>query len=161
VATAESDRPARTRLTDAILWGGLAAGVLDALAAIIDLGLRGVTPDRMFQGIASGLLGRAAFTGGWPIAALGVGIHFSIAFTMATVFVLASTRLPFLLRRPVLSGIAFGAAAHFAMRYGVLPLSAITLGPFSLTAMIKAVLIHMVCVGLPIALIARRVLRPS
>lgn len=46
----------------AIVYGGLVVGTLDILDAVIFFGLwRGVAPIRIFQSIASGLLGRAAF----------------------------------------------------------------------------------------------------
>jgi len=56
----------------AILWGGLIAGTLDILAAFINSGLRGVSPTRVLQSIASGLLGADSlilmFCVGLPIA---------------------------------------------------------------------------------------------
>lgn len=48
----------------AILLGGLACGVLDITAGIVVYGFFGVKPLRLLQGIASGLLGPGAFTGG-------------------------------------------------------------------------------------------------
>jgi hypothetical protein len=55
-----------------ILIGGLIAGTLDILAAFIQSGLRGVTPMRVLQAIASGLLGADSFQGGFATAALGL-----------------------------------------------------------------------------------------
>lgn len=60
-----------------------------------------------------------------------------------------------LLRRPVPGGLAYGIAVYFFMRYVVVPLSAVTTGPFSLTGMLRGIAIHLVCVGLPIALVTR------
>ena len=54
----------RARLVSAVLWGGLIAGTLDITDALIFHGVRGVVPWRILQAIASGLLGRGAFTGG-------------------------------------------------------------------------------------------------
>ncbi|MEP7271432.1 MAG: hypothetical protein ABI882_07990, partial [Acidobacteriota bacterium] len=48
----------------AILVGGLSAGVLDFIGACVSSAPRGVTPMRVGQSVASGLLGRAAFNGG-------------------------------------------------------------------------------------------------
>ena len=57
-----------------IVYGGLAVGVLDALDAMIFFGIRnGVKPIRIFQSIASGLLGRErSISGGLKSALLGV-----------------------------------------------------------------------------------------
>jgi len=49
--------------TRAILSGGLVVGILDGLDAVIFFGLRGVRPIRIFQAIASGLLGMNLFDG--------------------------------------------------------------------------------------------------
>ena len=45
-----------------VLYGTIVVGTLDAIDAIVVFGLRGSTPIRVFQGIASGWLGRAVKT---------------------------------------------------------------------------------------------------
>src|SRR5215472_5538784 len=88
-----------SRILAAIAVGGLAVGVLDALDATVALHLAlGLAPVPIYQFVASGILGPAAFAGGVPTALLGLGLHFLIAFGVATTFVLAATRLPALLR---------------------------------------------------------------
>jgi hypothetical protein len=139
-----------------ILHGGLAVGVLDGLAAVISSALRGVSPTRVFQFVASGLLGRSSFQGGTKTALLGVLLHFVIAFSVATIYYFASRKLPILIRRAILCGMIYGVMVYFAMQYLVLPFSAVTKGPFSLTGMLQGLIIHMFFVGLPAALVARR-----
>jgi hypothetical protein len=139
----------------AIFWAGLACGILDITAAFITWSLRGVSPFRLLQAIASGLLGVAAFHGGWTTAALGAACHFFIAFSVATVFYTANRKLPFLTRRPILSGFAFGIAVYLVMYWIVMPLSRLQPMPLSLSRTAIAILTHMFCVGLPISLIAR------
>ncbi|MGH9373027.1 MAG: hypothetical protein ACRD15_16010, partial [Vicinamibacterales bacterium] len=77
----------------ALLYGTLAVGILDGLDAVLFFGLRGAQPIRIFQGIASGLLGPSAFSGGWATALVGVLLHFFIAFCIVLVFLLASRRI--------------------------------------------------------------------
>jgi hypothetical protein len=138
------------RVLRAILLGGLAAGVGDSLLALI---LYRVSLLVIYQSVASGLLGRASFEGGLPTAALGLGLHFFIATTAAAVYVLASRYRPELLRWAIPSGLLYGTAVYFFMKYVVLPLSAVArLTPFDPLAMIG----HAFLVGLPIALVARR-----
>ena len=85
----------------AILYGTLVAGTLDILDALIVSGLRGVTPLRLFQYIAAGLLGRdAARAGGLATAFLGGFLHYFIAFGAVVVYFVASRKIPFLTRRP-------------------------------------------------------------
>ena len=45
----------------AVLWAGLACGVLDITAALVVYGFFGAKPVPLLQGIASGLLGPNAF----------------------------------------------------------------------------------------------------
>jgi hypothetical protein len=142
----------------AIIYGGLTVGVLDALDAIVFFGLRnGLGPLRIFKGIAGGVLGRDAVTGGWPTALLGVVLHFTIATTIVTVFYLASRRLPFLTRQPFVWGPLYGVAAYLAMNLVVVPLSALhgTGLPHALPVLLNGLLIHIIAVGTPSALFAR------
>lgn len=145
----------------AILWGGLVAGVLDITDAFVVYAFRDVSPVRILQSIASGLLGPSAYSGGGPTAALGLLLHFVIAFGAATAYTLASLRIPALLRHPVRHGLAFGVGVYVFMNYVVLPLSAFRKGsgPFSLPLFVNGVLAVVLLVGLPIALLASRFMR--
>lgn len=143
----------------ALLYGTLAVGILDLLDAVVFFGLRGVQPIRIFQSIASGLLGRAAFSGGMASAALGIALHFFIAFLIVAAFFLASRRLPALVRAPILSGLIYGIGAYIVMQYIVIPLSAAGTGRFSWPVFVNGVLIHMFGVGLPASLAARAATR--
>ncbi len=153
----------RPRVLEAILWGGLVAGVLDAAYATTLWVLRGSTPARVWQGVASGLLGRdAAVQGGLPTALLGLALHFLIALTAAAVYVTVSRFLPVLRAHAVPSGLAFGLMVWAFMQYVVVPLSRIQSRPFAGAFFtwdrLGAWAIHMLGVGLPIALAARKYL---
>src|SRR5215467_992162 len=93
----------------AILWGGLACGVLDITQACIAWGIQNhVPPQRIFQSVASGLLGPRSFQGGAQTAALGLFLHFVIAFIWATIYYVASRQIAFLTDRPVVAGLLYG-----------------------------------------------------
>lgn len=151
--------PMRPRALETILYGGLAIGVLDILDALIFFYIRNnVKPIRIFQSIASGLIGReAAVSGGIKTAVLGGLLHFLIAFIMATVFYLASRFVTPLIRWAVVSGLIFGVVAYFVMTYVVVPLSAAAprSGPVPWAIFLNGVIGHALLVGLPVALIAR------
>jgi len=140
----------------AILWGGLVAGVLDAVDGVVAFGLKGLNPIQVLQYIASGILGPSSFNGGLGTAALGTVLHFFIAFVAAAAYVLASTWILVLKSKAVLFGLVFGAAVYFFMNYLVLPLSAVAPSPFSPGLFLNGVIGHAIFVGLPIALYARR-----
>lgn len=150
----------RPRPFEAILWGGLLAGIFDATYAMTIWTVRGVTPDRVWQGVASGLLGPRSFQGGLRTAALGITIHFFIALTAATVYVTASRFLPVLRERAVLCGCLFGLMVWAFMRFVVIPLSLMRRSNASILQweLLGALSIHAFGVGLPIALSARKYL---
>ena len=145
----------------ATLAAGAAAGVLDFAFACVYSWALGGTPVRVAQSVAAGLLGRDSYAGGAATAVLGVLLHFFIATSAAGVFVLASRRLRFLLERPWLAGVLYGAVVWFVMAFVVVPLSAAPQG--SPTLLRRAIMLggHFLFVGLPISLVARRLLAPE
>ena len=147
---------ARVRAVPAILNAGAIAGAMDITAASIQAWLAGRTPVRMLQGIASGWLGKASFqAGGWS-AALGFVSHFTIATTWAAVFWFASRRWPVLVRNAWVFGALYGLVVYACMYEVVIPLSAIHRHlPRTPQALLTGLLIHIVCVGWPIALTIR------
>ena len=145
----------RSRAFRAIASAGLIAGILDITSAFVIAGLKGVGSIRMLQGIASGLLGARSFEGGMATAGLGLAIHFLIAFTAASVFYAASRKLTFLTQRPVISGLFYGVAVYLFMYWIVVPF-AIVNARHSVSRDVTAVIVHMVLIGLPIALVVRR-----
>ena len=154
--------PRRLTLRQAILYGTLVVGTLDALDAIVFFGLRsGAQPIRIFQGIASGLIGPAARQGGLKTAALGVFLHYFIAFGIVTTYVLVSRRVRLLTRHPVMCGLLYGLVAYAVMNLVVIPLSKIG-GPSmpATPVLANGLLIHMFGVGLPSALFARAAAKP-
>src|SRR5262245_5511758 len=145
---------------EAVAYGDLVVGALDAIDAVVFFGLRGATPVRVFQGIAAGLLGRATLQGGPRTALLGLAIHFFIAFSIVATYYLASRRLPILMRRPVLCGALYGVFVYFFMNRIVIPLSAIGAAAFSLPVFINGIVIHILGVGTPAALFVARSVPP-
>ena len=146
-------------IKQAIIWGGLTAGALDITAACIHSGFYGRSPIWLLQIVAGGLLGRdSSLQGGLKTAALGLALHFFIATTWAAVYCAASLKLPVLTQQAVISGVLYGIVVYLFMYAVVRPLSALHLRFFDQTAsgIFIAVLIHICCVGLPIALMARR-----
>src|SRR5215210_1121613 len=149
--------PKRPRALDTILYGGLVVGILDGLFALTFYGLiLGIQPIRIFQSVASGLLGKAAYEGGVRTFLLGIILHFIVATCIAAVYYLASLKLPVLIHHAVVCGLIYGMIAYLGMNYVIIPLSAIGSRPFSLRTFLPAFIGHALFVGLPIALLARR-----
>jgi uncharacterized membrane protein YagU involved in acid resistance len=140
----------------AILVGGLVAGVLDITYAITAYGLIGVPARAILQSIASGWLGKTAYSGGWPVAMLGLASHLFITCVMAGIFVAAARRVSQLCKQPLLSGMVFGLCAFVVMNQVVVPLSAAAVRPPRGWFLAGDLLSHMFLVGAPIAFAARR-----
>ena len=135
------------------------AGTLDLLAAFILAGLAGMTAIQVLQFVASGPLGDGALEG-TGFAAAGFLVHFGIMACMVTAYMLAATRLPFLHRQPLLSGVAYGLLLWFVMYWIVRPARWENLPPPSDPKAIAGQLFcHLILVGIPIALVAAKYLR--
>lgn len=114
MTTAEAPAPidARDSLVR-ILRAGLVTAVVDGLfSSLLVVFAYGSTATRMFQGVASTLLGSSALTGGARTAAVGVAMHVGVAFGWSAVFVLLVLRSARVRRA-------------LAARYGVLRVAAI------------------------------------
>ncbi|HEY0172065.1 MAG TPA: hypothetical protein VGB98_13665 [Pyrinomonadaceae bacterium] len=157
VAPADAFPSQNPRAASAILWGGLLAGVGDIAFAFAVSALNGVGPVRVLQSVAGGVLGPAAREGGLAAAALGAALHFLIALSAAAAYWLASRRLGFMVRHPVVCGLLYGVAVYLFMNFVVVPLSAAYFKPsHAPPALLLNSAGHMLLVGLPIALAARR-----
>jgi len=147
----------------AIVAGGLICGVLDISSAIIIAIASGSSPVRMLQGIAGALLGPVTFQGGAATAALGLAMHFGVAFTATAIFYWLSRRFPVMVEWAVPAGLLYGVVWLLVMYRGVIPLTQAlrTLYLDNVKRSLPALwplplLVHMTCVGLPIALAVRR-----
>jgi uncharacterized membrane protein YagU involved in acid resistance len=143
----------------AIFWGGLACGVFDITQACVAWGIQNhLPPYKIFQSVASGLLGPKSFQGGAKSAALGLFLHFLIAFIWATIYYVASRQIGFLTARPVIAGLLYGEFVWVMMNCVVVPLSAIHRWPprTDPASIITGPILHPILVGLPIALAVSR-----
>jgi len=110
--------------------------------------------------VAAGLLGKDSFAGGWPAAILGLALHFFIATTMSLTYYLVARRAPNLGLRPVPFGAAYGLLLYVVMNYVVVPLSNAPHGGAKDPLRVGlSIVVHMVLIGIPIALFARHALR--
>ena len=139
---------------------GLAAAVIEMVFVLPVQPLFGTRPIRIFWIIAAGALGRPALQGGAGVVLLGACIHVFVSVVAAAVYVFAA-RLwdDVLIRKPVISGMVFGAVCYVVMTFMVIPLSAIHYhADPSIMDIWASLAIHVFAFGLPIALISRALL---
>src|SRR5829696_8479521 len=98
-----------------IVFSGLAVGVLDSLAATTNAWFRGVGPTRVWQYVASSLVGSESYERGATTVVIGLLIHFGVAFGVATTFYLLARIFPMFIRHAVVSGMIYGVVVFFAM----------------------------------------------
>lgn len=128
------------------------AGALDLVFACTFWGLKaGVSPVRILQSVAAGLLGKASFTGGANTAALGLALHFLIVLMMAGAYYMVARQWSLLWQRPWLCGAIYGLGLFAAMNHVVLPLSAAGPGPKDLLWIALSIAAHVRLIGIPIA----------
>ena len=145
------------RPAQGILFGGLTVGVIDCAFATIRSAMFGTTFIKLWQGVASGALGKQAFEGGAATAALGLVFHFFIATSIVAFYFLLSRRISLLYRHPLICGPIYGLGVYIFMNWVVISLSAIGPQPHVLSRMWWGIGIHLVGIGLPAAWFATRV----
>lgn len=145
-------------LLRSIVLGGMFIFIIQIIHQGIVVTLIQKTPFILiWQYIASGLLGDAAFAGGMATAWLGLFFHLIISFVIAAVFILAADRIPFLRRHVIVGSLLYGFGVFIVMNMIVTPLSATpTLPPPTTPWLIEAVLEHVLLVGLLLGMLVRR-----
>jgi hypothetical protein len=148
-----------------IVTAGLLAGLFDIADAFIFYGARGGKLMGIGQSIASGLLGQAAYEGGWQTFALGLALHFGMAVIMALGFYLIAVIVPVIKQMLTVAGLAYGLGLYFLMTYVVVPRSHFypaahpVFPPHMGPVLYNSLFAHMVLVGLTIALVMRGALK--
>jgi hypothetical protein len=135
------------------------AGTLDILFAMILTVFFGREIGNMLRYVGSGPFPQATEMGAGG-AILGLVVHFALMATMAAVYVIAARRLPALVERPIQWGVLYGLATYVVMNWLVVPMRFGTPLPPSPLSMATQLFAHIALVGIPIALIAARYLRP-
>jgi hypothetical protein len=146
----------------AILVGGLIAGTLDITYAITYSAWRGTPPQKLLQFVASGLLGQSSYDGGTGTAALGLLLHYLMMLVIAAIFYGISRQLTFLARRPIVWGPVYGFLVYWVMNLVVMQLSMTpSKWRFIPLSFATGIVVHMFCIGFPIAWAASKAAAPQ
>ncbi len=135
------------------------SGTLDILFAMILTVLFGREVGDMLRYVGSGPFPSAMDmgTGG---AILGLVVHFGLMAIMAAALMLIVRARPILLDTPYRTGLAFGVITYFIMNWLVVPLRFDAPLPPRTLSIATQLFAHIVLVGIPMALIAARYMRP-
>jgi len=155
----ESELAVRTKGWSAlktVTTAWLTAGTVDITVASFYFPLAGKYPlIRMYQGIASGVLGAKAFSGGVPAAALGLALHYMIALIWTTFYFLVYPKVSVIGTMRVTSAAAYGVFVSCIMTFVVLPLSNVHHYPVEIAPFLVSTIILMFTIGLPVTTIVR------
>ena len=136
------------------------SGTLDIVFAMALTVFFGREIGNMLRYVGSGPFPQATEMG-TSGAILGLLVHFALMVIMTAVYVLAARRIPALVERPIQWGVLYGLATYAAMNWLVVPMRFGTPLPPSPLSMATQLFAHIVLVGVPIALIAARYLKPQ
>lgn len=136
----------------------LICGTLDILLAVILTLMRGKETAAMLRYVASGPFPPATGWGGAG-SVLGLAVHFSLMAVMVGAFMIVARRHSTLLDRPLLAGLAYGLMTYVVMNLIVVPLRFPGGWPPKPISIATQLFAHVVLVGWPTVLIARRYLR--
>ena len=155
--TTSSLHPATPSIIKTIAWVGLLAGTLDICSACLQVYLvKGTHPEIVLRYVASGVFGKAAFTGGTAMALCGLLFHYFIAYSFTAFFFWIYPRLPLQRVNVFLMAILYGLFMYIVTTFIVLPLSKIGNIPFHPDKALMAAGILMIAIGLPLSFFARR-----
>lgn len=144
--------------TKTILKAALIVGTLDITAACTQVYLRtgkpSIKPVLFF--VASGLLGKQAFTHGDIMMLAGLLIHYCIAAAFTVFFFLVISRWSFSHQQRLLTGILYGAFVWMVMNLLVLPLTASAPLKRTPSSIAISMFILVVCIGIPLAFLAAK-----
>lgn len=149
------------------LIAGLIAGTLDIIGACISAYLKNeVTPVQVLKYIAAGAADSKTFSNETVQVLCGLLIHFLIAISFTFLFFLLARMIPSIVRNPIPVGILYGIFVWAAMRFIILPnLSRHVQKPIEgKEAIINASIaagILIVCIGIPVALLAKRYVKSN
>ncbi len=142
-----------------VLLAWIAAGTADIVVASVYYPLAyGLKRMVLYQGIASGVLGAAAFSGGVGTAILGLALHYIIALIWTVFFYLAFPRLKFMSKNLFVTAIGYGIFVSCAMTFIVLPLSNVhhSRAPLNILHFTIDTVILMFTIGAPLSFIIGR-----
>ena len=140
-----------------IIWSGLVAGTLDAIAGVIVYFIWfKFNPFQVLQFIASGVHGPSAIDSGVPMIIAGMLYHFVIAYVVAIIYFYTYPKIGILSTHKILSGLIYGLGIWLVMNLLILPYTNIPKSPFDVGLAAVGIIWHMVLVGLPIALITAK-----
>ena len=144
-----------------ILRAGLLVGTFDIAAAMLYFFINTGNKDvlMVLKYVASGVFGKTAIAGGGEMIAAGFLFHYLIALFFTAFFFWIYPHIKPFVSYTILSGIAYGLFVWAVMNLVIVPLSRIGHRPFNPVNAVINLLILIVCMGIPLSLMANNFYR--
>ncbi len=144
-----------------ILQAGLIAGTLDILSAFIYYYIKSGKTNFLviFKFIASAIFGKEAGEGGTGMILAGLILHYAIAFSFTIFFFWLYPKVKVMSKNRIVTAIVYGLFVWTVMNLIVVPLSNTVHRPFKIEGVLINMGILIVCIGLPLSLIANTFFR--
>jgi len=142
-----------------IFFTALIAAILDLAGAVINymISSGGKFPKKILEYIAGGIYGGSALDGSLGMNIKGALLHFLIASIWTVLFFIFYPKIKFFHRSIWVNAVVYGLIVWIVMNLIVLPFSAwkAPIVPFKLETAVRAAIILIICVALPISISAR------
>jgi len=140
-----------------ILLTGLLVGSLDIISAFVDYYIaRGGNPFIVLRFIASGIFRNTALTGSGIMYFWGLLFHFIIAYSFTFLFYFIYPKINLIRLNPFLTALLYGLFIWAIMNMVIVPLVFSQPWHYNGIKTIKAALILIVMIGLPLSFIMRK-----
>jgi len=135
----------------------LLVGILDIAAAMLSFYIStGKSPLIVLKFIASAVTGPSAYADGTTSILLGLALHFSVAFLFTLFFFLVYKPLHLFQFNTLLTGVLYGIFIWVVMNQLILPMTSVKQQPFKWLEAVKAIIILITMIGLPLSLMLKK-----
>jgi hypothetical protein len=139
------------------LLSALIAGSLDICLAFLMAFIKsGAGADKVLRFVASGLIGKIAFTGSDWIVLLGLLIHYMISIVFSFIFFLFYPKLRQWIKNKILIGICYGIFVWMVMNLLVLPLSKVPANVYTIGNVLIGISVLIIAIGWPLTYLAAK-----
>ena len=152
-----ASRIVKPGLIGAVVTAGALAGTMDILAASLTYFIRtGKSPMDVLAYIATAVYGVEALSGNGWIYFTGLLFHYCIAYGWSFIFFVFYPKMALLRKNRIASSVSYGLLVWCAMNLIVLPMTRIQVPPFDPFRALIGAAILIVCIGLPLSVLAHR-----
>ncbi len=145
-----------SKLFSKVITAGLIVGTLDILSAFVYVFIKtgNFVPLSILKFVASGVFGKDASSDGSIMALSGLLIHYLIAFAFTSFFFWLFPKIKALSKNKIVTGVIYGVFIWTVMNLVIVPLSNVPNRPFNLINAIINCGILIICIGIPLSLMA-------